>query len=70
MGGACIYYKESLAVRLVDIISLPECLVWELTIQNKKGYVGVMYRYPSQSSIEFESFPSGFEDMLSNVLFS
>ena len=40
MGGACIYYKESLAVRLVDIISLPECLVWELTIQNKKGYVG------------------------------
>ena len=29
-----------------------------------------MYRSPSQSSIEFGSFLSGFEDMLSSVLFS
>ena len=29
-----------------------------------------MYRSPSQSSIEFESFLSCFEDMLSSVLFS
>ena len=70
-GGVCFYYKESLAVHLVDITSLPECLVCEVTIQNKKeGYVAVMYRSPSQNSIEFESFLSGFEDMLSSVLFS
>ena len=69
-GGVCIYYKESLAVRLVDITCLPECLVCEVIIQNKKGYVAVMYRSPSQSSIEFESFLSGFEDMLSSILFS
>ena len=69
-GGAFIYYKEPLAVRLVDITFLHECIVCELTIQNKKGYVDVMYRSPSQSSIEFESFLSGFEDMLSSVLFS
>ena len=69
-GGAFIYYKEPLAVRLVDITFLHECIVCELTIQNKKGYVAVMYRSPSQSSIEFESFLSGFEDMLSSVLFS
>ena len=29
-----------------------------------------MYRFPSQSSIECESFFSGFEDMLSIVLLS
>ena len=29
-----------------------------------------MYRSPSQSSIGFESFLSGFEDMLSSVFFS
>ena len=69
-GGVYIYYKESLAVHLVDITSFPECLVCEVTIQNKKGYVAVMYRSPSQSSIEFESSLSGFEDMLSNVLSS
>ena len=69
-GGVFIYYKESLAVRLVDITFLHECIVCELTIQNKKEYVAVMYRSPSQSSIEFESFLSGFEDMLSSVIFS
>ena len=72
-GVVCIYYKESLVVCLVDITSLPECLVCEVTIQNKKGYVAVMYRSPSQSrilNIEFESFISGFEDMLSSILFS
>ena len=45
-------------------------LVCEVTIQNKKGYVAVMYRCPSQSSIKFESFLSGFEDTLSSILFS
>ena len=35
-GGVCIYYKESSAVCLVDITSLPECLVCQATIQNKK----------------------------------
>ena len=69
-GVVCIYYKESLVVCLVDITSLPECLVCEVTIQNKKGYVAVMYRSSSQSSIEFESFLSGFEDILSSILFS
>ena len=29
-----------------------------------------MYRSPSQSSIGYESFLSGFEDMLSSVFFS
>ena len=34
--GVCIYYKESLAVRILNIISLTECLVCEVTIQKKK----------------------------------
>ena len=55
---------------LLDIPSLPECQVCEVTIQNKKGYVAAICRSPSQSIIEFESFLSGFEDMLSSVLFS
>ena len=66
-GGVCIYYKESLAVRIVNITSLIECLVCEVTIQNKKGYVAVVYRSPSQSTSEFESFLSGLEDLLSNT---
>ena len=69
-GGVCIYYKESLAVCIVNITSLTECLVCEVTIQNKKGYVAVLYRSPSQSTSEFESFLFGLEDFLSNALCS
>ena len=35
-GGVCIYCKESLGVPSVDITSLPEYLVCDLTIQTKK----------------------------------
>ena len=69
-GGVCINYKKSLAVRTVNITSLTECLVCEVTIQNKKGYVAVVYRSPSQSTSEFESFLSGLEVFLSNALCS
>ena len=69
-GGVCINYKKSLAVRTINITSLTECLVCEVTIQNKKGYVAVVYRSPSQSTSEFESFLSGLEDLLSNALCS
>ena len=34
-GGVCIYYKESLALCIVNITSLTECLVCEVTIQKK-----------------------------------
>ena len=67
-GGVCICYKQSLVVHSVDITSLPECLVCEVIIQNKKGYVAVMYRSASRRSIESQSFLSGFEDMLSSIL--
>ena len=67
-GGVCIYYKEILAVRIVNITSLTECLVCEVTIQNKKGYVAAVYRFPSQSTSEFEYFLSDLEDLLSNTL--
>ena len=69
-GGACIYYKESLAVRIVNIISLTEYLVCEVKMQNKERYVAVVYRSPNQSTSEFESFLSGLEDLLSNALCS
>ena len=68
--GVCIYYKESLAVCIVNITSLTECLVFEVTIQNKKGFVAVVFRSPSQSTSEFESFLSGLEDLLDNALCS
>ena len=57
-------------VRIIKITSLAECLVCEVTIQNKIGYVAVVYRSPSQSTSEFESFLSSLEDLLSNTFSS
>ena len=35
-GGACIYYKESLPVRVINLPYLQEALLLELNYQNKK----------------------------------
>ena len=48
-GGVCIYYRESLAVQLVKTNYLNECLLCEVSFNNKKGYIAVLYRSPSQN---------------------
>ena len=68
-GGVCIYYKESLAVQFININFLNNHLLCDITFDNKKGYITVLYRSPSQSSSEFNNFLSGFENML-NVISS
>ena len=39
----------------------------EVSIINKKGYVAVFYRSPSQNSSEFDNFILNFEKMLSDI---
>ena len=36
-------------------------------MQNFKGYIGVVYRSPSQDNIEFENFLSDFDELLSKT---
>ena len=55
-GRICIYYKESLGVRIIDIPNLTESILCQITINNKTGDVLVVYRSPSQSSDDFEKF--------------
>ena len=40
----------------------------EVSIINKKGYVAVFYRSPSQNSLEFDNFTLNFEKMLSDII--
>ena len=42
--GVGIYYKESMAVQIVNINFLSECLLCEATVNNKKGYIAILYR--------------------------
>ena len=66
-GGVCIYHKESRGACLVKLSFPSQCIVSEVFLQKFKGYIGVVYRSPSQDNIEFESFLSDFDELLSKT---
>ena len=67
-GGVCIYYKEHLPlICKLNLTPLDECIVCELKIGNKKCFITVLYRSPSQSLEEFERFKNGWENTISNI---
>ena len=66
-GGVSLYHKESISVKVLNIYQLSECLVCELSIQNKNGYFVTLYRSPSQSLDDFESFLKKFDKLLTNI---
>ena len=63
-GGVCIYYKSSLLLRVINIGYLRECLIFELQIGNKVCNFVSLYRSPSQSQDDFETFADNFETTL------
>ena len=66
-GGVSIYYKESLPVRIKTLPYFKEALLLEMIHNNKKVLVSVMYRSPSQSNCEFESFLTNYDYLLSEI---
>ena len=54
--GVCVYYKESLPVRLRNISYLQECICFNFMISNKLCNILLLYRSPSQNRDEFENF--------------
>ena len=66
-GGVCAYVRETLPVRNFSNSYLSECLTLEVTITSRKGYVITLYRSPSQTSDEIQSFISNLEKLLINM---
>ena len=52
-GDVCLYFKENLSLRQIETSYFSQCILCELTIQNKVGYIAVIYRSQSQSATEF-----------------
>ena len=69
-GGVCICYKETLGVCIVKLLSFNEGIIFEVSIENSKGYVGVLYRSPNKDSFEFENFLPNFEKVFSDTLYA
>ena len=66
-GGVCIYYKESLPVRVISTPYFKEALLLEMSYNNKKVMVSVIYRSPSQTNDDFDTFLSNFQMLLNEL---
>ena len=54
--GACLYYKNYLPLRVLNISYLKECLNFELKTDNKSCRFFALYRLPSQFQDNFVTF--------------
>ena len=54
-------------IRTLDIPGLSESVLCDIKLDNKKGYLLLIYRSSNQSDEEFETFSFNFENTLSNL---
>ena len=66
-GGVCLYYKHYLPLRVLNISYLKECLTFELKIGDKSCNFIALYRSPSQSQDDFETFSDNVEMTLETL---
>ena len=66
-GGVCIYYKESLPVKITNLPYFKEALFLEMSYNKNKVTVSVIYRSPSQTNDEFGLFLSNLEKLFSDI---
>ena len=57
----CIYYKQSLALKTLDIKYLQECIVFQVLIANKLCNFISLYRSPSQLTDISDQFTDNLE---------
>ena len=55
-GGVCIYYRNLLPLKLINIHYLNECITFEIKLGDKICNFVSLYRSPNQSEDDFENF--------------
>ena len=68
-GDVCIYLKNSLPLKVLDIQLLQECINFEIKIAGKKCNFISLYRSPSQFKDEFEWFADNLELNFDSIAF-
>ena len=66
-GGVCVYYESPLALRLIDVHYLQECLIFQILIGGKSCNFISLYRSTSQSSDFFEEFADNLQLSLDKI---
>ena len=60
-GGVCIYFRNSLPLKILNIHYLQESISFELQVGSKIYNFFSLYQSPSQTSAGFPKFPYNFE---------
>ena len=66
-GCVCVYYKSSLALRLINFYYPHECLIFEILIGGKLCNFISLYRSRSQCSDSFEQFSDNLQVLLDKI---
>ena len=67
-GGVCIFYRTNLPLRVLNISYLSECITFEISIGNRVCCFINLYRSPSQTRDEFQTFKSNLKLNLDALL--
>ena len=67
-GGVCIYYHNSLPLKVIDIQFLNECINFEIRIGGKLCNFLCSCRSPSQTRDIFETFADNFGSTLDTIV--
>ena len=66
-GGICIYYKESLLVRIKTLPYFKEAMFLDMIHKNKIVIVSVIYRSPSKNNCKLDSFLTNSDHLLREI---
>ena len=69
-GGVLLYYKHHLPIKRRSDLELfiDECIVVEFKIKQKKFFYVLIYRSPSQTPQEFESFMGNLQTVIDKIV--
>ena len=66
-GGVCVYSKNHVPLKLLNIKHHEECITFELSIKSIFCVITALYRSPSQSHSEFINFTTSLELKLQGI---
>ena len=66
--GVCIFYRTTLPLRVLNVSFLSECITFEVSIGNKVCRFIHLYRSPSQTQDQFQTFKSNLKLNLDALL--
>ena len=66
-AGVCIYHKEAISFQVLEVSQLLECLVCEVSVQNKRGLFVTLYCCTYHSHNCLQTFLKEFGKLLSSI---